>query len=67
MSTLKMDNNHRINNLIVFKSTFSRHWTNILRHKSSQTYDYRSFRRSTNWVGKWVTDGMRYYRINNEE
>lgn len=67
ISTLKSVNMHRISNLRVFESTFSRHWTDISRHKSTFTYIYRAEKRATNYIMKWVTDGNRYYMINNEE
>jgi hypothetical protein len=67
ISTLKMDNMHRINNLRVFESTFSRHWTDISRHKSTFSYIQRSKRRQTNYVMRWLTDGKRYIMMNNEE
>lgn len=67
ISTLILVNMHRINNLRVFESTFSRHWTDISRHKSTFSYIYRRNKRATNYVMKWVNDGMRYYMINNEE
>jgi hypothetical protein len=67
ISTLKMDNMHRINNLRVFESTFSRHWTDISRHKSTFSYIHRSKRRQTNYVLRWLTDGKRYIMMNNEE